>query len=179
MEIILLEKITRLGSTGDTVKVKDGFARNYLIPQGKALRATKENKVVFEAQRAQIDARNNQMKADAEKLAEKLKTVKVELVRAASDEGKLYGSISVRDIGVALEAQGYDLPRQNLLIETAIKTIGQYEVRVTLHPEVIIKVALRVARNEAEFTMMDKKAIAAAEAAEAAAAEATTDEAAA
>lgn len=171
MEIILLEKITRLGSMGDTVKVKDGFARNYLIPQGKALRATKENKVVFEAQRAQIEARNNQMKAEAEKLAEKLKTVKVELVRAASDEGKLYGSITVRDIGMALEAQGFDIPRQNLLIETAIKTVGQYEARVTLHPEVVVKLSLRVARNESEFSMMDKKALAEAEAAEAAAAE--------
>lgn len=170
MEIILLEKINRLGSMGETVKVKDGFARNYLIPNGKALRATNENKAKFEAQRAQIEARNNQMKAEAEKLAAKLKTVKVELVRAASDDGKLYGSITVRDIGTALEAQGFNIPRQDLLIETPIKTVGQFEVRVTLHSEVTMKLSVRVARNEAEFTMLDKKALAAAEAAEAEAA---------
>ena len=171
MEIILLEKINRLGTIGDTVKVKDGFARNYLLPQGKALRATQDNKAKFEAQRAQIEARSNQLKAEAQKLADKLAKVKVELVRAAGDDGKLYGSITVRDVGQALEAQGFDIPRQNLLLDVIIKTIGQYDVRVTLHPEVELKLPLRVGRNEGEFKMMDKEALAAAEAAEAAAAE--------
>jgi large subunit ribosomal protein L9 len=171
MDLILLEKINRLGKIGDTVKVKDGFARNYLLPQGKALRATAENKARFEAQRADIEARNARMKVEAEQTAEKLKKIKVELVRAAGDDGKLYGSITVRDVGAALEAKGFNIPRQNLLLDVLIKTIGQYEVRVSLHPEVELRLPLRVGRNEAEFSMMDKKALAAAEAA--AAAEAT------
>lgn len=165
MEIILLEKINRLGGMGDTVKVKDGFARNYLIPQGKALRATKANLALFEAQRAEISARNAARKSEAEKIAAKLKDVKIELVRAASDEGKLYGSITVRDIGQALEEKGFDVPRQNILLDVTIRTIGQYEVRVLPHPEIELKLPLRVGRNESEFRMMDKDAAAAAEAA--------------
>jgi large subunit ribosomal protein L9 len=172
MEIILLEKINRLGGMGDTVKVKDGFARNYLIPQGKALRATKANLALFDAQKAEIAARNAARKAEAEKIAAKLKDVKIELVRAASDDGKLYGSITVRDVGQVLEEKGFALPRQNILLDTQIRTIGQYEVRVMPHPEIELKLPLRIARNDAEFRMMEKEAIAAAEAAEAAAIEA-------
>lgn len=169
MEIILLEKIARLGGIGDTVNVKNGFARNYLIPQGKALRASKENLAHFESQRAEIEKRNNAARSEAEKLAKKLQGVKIELVRAASEEGKLYGSVTVRDIGHALEAQGYNIPRQNLILSVTIRSIGQYDVRVQLHPEVEVKLPVRVARNESEFSMMDKEALAAAEAAEAAA----------
>ncbi len=175
MEVILLEKINRLGGMGDSVKVKDGFARNYLIPQGKALRSTKSNLALFETQRAEIAARNDQRKAEAMQLAVKMKDVKVELVRAASDEGKLYGSITVRDIGHALEAQGFDIPRQNLLLETTIRTVGKYEARILLHPEVEFKLPLRVGRNESEFSMMDKESLKAAEEAEAEAAAAATE----
>ena len=178
MDIILLEKVHRLGGMGDKVKVKDGFARNYLIPQGKALRATKDNTAKFEAMRGEIEARNNAAKAEAEKVAAKLKGVKVELIRAASEEGKLYGSVTVRDIGAALEAKGFSIPRQNLVLETTIRTIGQYDVRVMPHPEVEIRIPVRIARNESEFTMMDKKALAEAEAAEATATAADDSEAA-
>lgn len=170
MEVILLEKINRLGAMGDTVKVKDGFARNYLIPQNKALRATKANLALFETQKAAIAARNAERKAEADKIAAKLREVKIELVRAASDDGKLYGSITVRDIGQALEAKGFSIPRQNLSLDVTIRTIGQYEVRVLPHPEIELKLPLRVGRNEAEFKMMDKDALKAAEAAEAEAA---------
>ncbi len=156
MQVILLEKVARLGAIGDTVTVKDGFARNYLIPQGKALRASKENTAKFEAQRAEIEKRNAASRSEAEKLAKKLEKVKIELVRAASEEGKLYGSVTVRDIGQALEAQGFNIPRQNLVLSTNIRTIGQYEVRVMPHPEIELKLPVRIARNESEFSIMDE-----------------------
>ena len=158
MEVILLEKVSRLGAMGDVVKVKDGFARNFLLPQNKALRATAANKESFEARKDEIAAQNVVRRGEAEKVAAKLKDVKIDLVRAAADDGKLYGSVTVRDIGEALEAQGFSVPRQNLLLETPIKTIGQFEVRVMPHAEIELMLPVRVVRNESEFTRMDEEA---------------------
>jgi large subunit ribosomal protein L9 len=158
VEIILLEKVNRLGNMGDTVTVKNGFARNYLIPQGKALRASKANIEFFESKKAEIKAQNDSRRKEAEKIAKKLEGTKIDLVRAAADDGKLYGSVTVRDIGDALEAMGFAIPRQNLLIDTTIKTIGQFEVRVMPHPEIELKLPVRVMRNESEFTRMDEEA---------------------
>ncbi len=151
MEIILLEKVTRLGNMGDIVTVKGGFARNYLIPQGKALRATAENKAEFEARKEEIAKQNQARKTEAEQTAKQLAGMIVELVRQASDDGRLYGSVTVRDIGEFLEGKGFKIPRQNLLLEKAIKEVGSYTVTVMLHPEVEIELAVRVARNESEF----------------------------
>jgi len=156
MEIILLERVARLGSMGDVVTVKDGFARNYLIPQAKAMRATEANKVEFEARKGDIQKQNTERQKEAQKIASKLDGVKVELVRQASDDGRLYGSVTVRDIGEELEAKGFQLPRQNLLLERTIKTVGSFTVKVTPHPEVEIEIPVRVARNESEFLSWDE-----------------------
>ncbi len=156
MEIILLERVARLGGMGDVVEVKNGFARNYLIPQGKALRATAANKSDFEARKGDISKQNKERFAEAEKFAKKLEGVKVELVRQASDDGRLYGSVTVRDIGAALEEMGHTIPRQNLLLERAIKEVGSYEVTVMPHPEIEMSLPVRVARNESEFLTWDE-----------------------
>jgi large subunit ribosomal protein L9 len=151
MEIILLERVSRLGDMGDVVEVKNGFARNYLIPQGKAMRANAANKAEFEARKTEIAKQNEARKGEAQKIADKLEGTIVELVRQASDDGRLYGSVTVRDIGAALTDKGFDLPRQNLLLERAIKEVGSYEVKVMPHPEIELILPVRVARNESEF----------------------------
>jgi len=156
MEIILLERVARLGGMGDVVEVKNGFARNYLIPQGKALRATAANKAEFETRKAEIAKHNDARKAEADKLAKKLEGTIVELVRQASDDGRLYGSVTVRDIGAALEEKGFDIPRQNLLLERAIKEVGAFEVKVMPHPEIEVVLPVRIARNESEFLSWDE-----------------------
>lgn len=150
MEVILLERIARLGNIGETVKVRDGYGRNFLIPQKKALRATDANKQVFEARRAEIEAENAKGRAAAETQAKKLEGVKITLVRQSSQEGKLYGSVTVRDIAEALAEAGYEVAKSNIVLTTIIKTIGEYPVRVSLHPEVTSTVTLTVARIESE-----------------------------
>lgn len=157
MEIILLERVARLGGMGDVVDVKNGFARNYLIPQGKALRATKSNKEEFEARKGEISKQNDTRRAEAQKVADKMKDVTIELVRQASDDGRLYGSVTVRDIGEVLEEKGFTIPRQNLLLEKAIKEVGQYTVQVNPHPEIDVTLPVRVARNESEFLRWDEE----------------------
>lgn len=147
MEIILLENISRLGNIGDVVNVKNGFARNYLIPDGKALRANKANKAVFEEQRATLEKQNDERKAAAEKQAKTLEDVMVTVVRQASDDGKLYGSVAVRDVADALEADGHEVDRRLIDLNAAIKNLGLYDVRVNLHPDVIVTVKVHVARN--------------------------------
>lgn len=181
MEIILLERVANLGGMGDLVEVKNGFARNYLIPQGKALRATAANKNEFEARKGEIEKQNKARLAEAKALAKKLEGTMVELVRQASDDGRLYGSVTVRDIGAALEEKGFELPRQNLLLERAIKEVGAYEVTVMPHPEIELVLPVRVARNESEFLTWEEdeaadKAEAEAEAARIEAAIAKADE---
>lgn len=151
MEVILLERVARLGDMGDLVSVKNGFARNYLIPQGKALRATAANKNEFESRKAEFEKQNKARFVEAEKLAKKLEGTTIELVRQASDDGRLYGSVTVRDIGAALEEKEFNIPRQNLLLERAIKEVGAYEVTVMPHPEIELILPVRVARNESEF----------------------------
>jgi large subunit ribosomal protein L9 len=150
MEVILLERIARLGAVGDVVKVRDGYGRNFLIPQKKALRASDTNKKVFEERRHIIEQQNAEAKAAAEIKAKKLEGVKITLVRQASQEGKLYGSVTVRDIADALEEAGHEVPRSQIVMSGVIKTTGEYSVRITMHAEVIIQVTVNVVRLETE-----------------------------
>jgi large subunit ribosomal protein L9 len=148
MEVILLERVAKLGAIGDTVKVKDGFARNFLIPQKKALRATEANKKVFEGKRAEIEAQNKTAKAEAEKQAKKMEGLSVTLVRQSSDDGRLYGSVSARDIADQIVANGHEIDRKTVILDTTIKNAGTYKVKLALHPEVVMEIPVIVARNE-------------------------------
>jgi len=150
MEVILLERIGRLGAIGDVVKVKNGYGRNFLIPQKKALRAGADNKKLFEERRHIIEEQNAQAKAAAETKSGALSGVTLTLVRQASQEGKLYGSVSVRDVADALKDAGHDVPRSQIILSSIIKTIGEYPVRLTLHAEVVATVTINVVRNEQE-----------------------------
>ncbi len=150
MQVILLERIGRLGQMGDVVKVRPGFARNFLLPQGKALRATKENMSRFESDRSQLEANNLQRKQEAEAVAKKLNGLRFVILRQAGDSGQLYGSVSTRDIADAVTAGGFTIDRAQVLLDRPIKTLGFHDVRVGLHPEVEIKVAVNVARTEEE-----------------------------
>jgi large subunit ribosomal protein L9 len=150
MQVILLERIGRLGQMGDVVKVRDGFARNFLLPQGKALRATKENMSHFEKQRTQLEATNLQRKAEAEAVAAKLSGLRFKVIRQAGDTGQLYGSVSTRDVADAVTAGGFTIDRVQILLDRPIKSLGLHDVRVSLHPEVETKVVVNVARTEEE-----------------------------
>ena len=147
MEVILLERIARLGTLGDTVKVRDGFARNFLLPMKKALRATEANKKVFDLRRAEIEAQNAEAKGKAGEQAKTLEGVSVSVIRMASEEGKLYGAVSVRDIAEALEAQGHNVPR-NAIQLSPIKMLGEYAITLQLHGEVAQDITLNVVRSE-------------------------------
>jgi large subunit ribosomal protein L9 len=147
MDVILLERISRLGGVGDVVKVKGGFGRNFLLPQKKALRATEENKKVFEAKRAVLEKQNSETRAVAEKLAATMQNLSVSIIRQASEDGKLYGSVAARDVEVALAEAGHKVERRYIDLTTAIKSLGVYEAVVNLHPEVAVKVKVQVARN--------------------------------
>jgi large subunit ribosomal protein L9 len=150
MEVILLERINRLGAVGDVVRVKDGFGRNFLIPGKKALRATETNKKVFEAKRAEIDALNAENRAAAEAVAKKIETVTVTLIRQSSEEGKLFGSVTVRDIAEELKLAGHNVPKSQIVISGTIKTTGTYPVKVQLHPEVTVTLNVNVVKNDQE-----------------------------
>jgi large subunit ribosomal protein L9 len=150
MEVILLERIGRLGQMGDVVRVKDGFARNFLLPKGKALRATKDNKTRFESMRAELEAKNTALKGDANKVAGKLDGKTVVAIRQASETGQLFGSVTPRDIASMLEADGIQVNRSQVVLNAPIKTIGQFKVPVALHPEVEVMVTVNVARNADE-----------------------------
>jgi large subunit ribosomal protein L9 len=150
MEVILLERISRLGQMGETVKVKDGFARNFLLPQGKALRANEANKKKFEGQRAQLEARNLERKSEASQIAEKLDGKSFIVVRSAGETGQLYGSVSTRDIADLLIAEGFTVNRNQIELNQPIKTIGLSNVAIALHPEVEVTVTLNVARSADE-----------------------------
>lgn len=147
MDVILLERIARLGAVGDVVKVKNGFARNFLLPQKKALRATDDNKKVFEGKRAVLEKQNAETKAAAEKIAATMNNLSVSIIRQASEDGKLYGSVAARDVEVALAEAGHKVERRYIDLTTAIKALGVYEAIVNLHPEVAVKVKVQVARN--------------------------------
>ncbi|HYD14797.1 MAG TPA: 50S ribosomal protein L9 [Hyphomicrobium sp.] len=150
MQVILLERIGRLGQMGDVVNVKNGYARNFLLPQKKALRATKENMAQFETQRAQLEANNLELKKEAEAVSAKLEGKTFTAIRSAGDTGQLYGSVSTRDIADAVTAGGFTIDRRQVVLERPIKTLGLHETKVQLHPEVIVKVTLNVARSEEE-----------------------------
>ncbi|MFM5922695.1 MAG: 50S ribosomal protein L9 [Novosphingobium sp.] len=150
MEIILLERIEKLGTIGDVVTVKDGYARNFLLPNKKALRANEANRKVFEANRGKIEADNAARRGEAETHAENVEGKSVVLIRASSNAGQLYGSVSVRDIVDALNADGAGLSKAMIVLERPIKTIGVFDVKVALHPEVAVTVKVNVARSPDE-----------------------------
>ncbi|GLK86431.1 50S ribosomal protein L9 [Ancylobacter defluvii] len=150
MEVILLERVAKLGQMGEVVRVKDGFARNFLLPSGKALRATKDNKTRFESMKAQLETRNLELKNEAAKVGEKLNGTEVVLVRQAGETGQLYGSVSSRDLADGLTAAGFTVARSQIVLNHPIKTIGVHTVPVTLHPEVEVTVRANVARSAEE-----------------------------
>jgi large subunit ribosomal protein L9 len=150
MDVILLERISRLGQMGETVKVKDGFARNFLLPQGKALRANEANKKKFEGQRAQLEARNLERKSEAQTVADQLDGKSFIAVRSAGETGQLYGSVSTRDIAELLTAEGFTVNRNQVELNQPIKEIGLRNVAIALHPEVEVTITLNVARSTDE-----------------------------
>jgi large subunit ribosomal protein L9 len=150
MQIILLERIEKLGQMGDLVNVKTGYARNYLIPQGKALRANKANMERFEAERAQREANNLELRKDAETEAAKMEGLAVNMVRAASEMGQLFGSVTSRDIAESVTEAGFTIDRNQVVMDRSIKTLGLTEARIRLHPEVSVTVIVNIARSLAE-----------------------------
>jgi large subunit ribosomal protein L9 len=147
VDVILMERVGKLGHIGDTVRVKDGYARNFLLPRGKALRATEANKKKFEGRRADLEARNTELRRSASEVSDKLDGVTVVIVRQAGETGQLYGSVSARDIAEALTAARHPVQRNHVAIQHPIKTLGMHQVPVHLHPEVEAKVTVNVARS--------------------------------
>jgi large subunit ribosomal protein L9 len=150
MEVILLERVVKLGQMGEVVRVKDGYARNFLLPKGKALRATKDNRAKFETMKAHLETRNLELKGDAEKVAAKLDGQSFIVIRQASETGQLYGSVSPRDIMAILDTGGFSVSRGQIAINTPIKTLGLHKVPVTLHPEIDVSITINVARSADE-----------------------------
>lgn len=153
MEVVLLERVAKLGQMGEVVKVKQGYARNFLLPQGKALRATAANLKRFEAERAQLEARNLEAKGEAAKVAAKLDGQAFVVIRSASDGGALYGSVTTRDIADAATAGGFSLDKRQVELNAPIKELGLHDVTVTLHPEVDATIVVNVARSAEEAAM--------------------------
>ena len=153
MEIILLQKISKLGNIGDTVQVKQGFGRNFLIPSGKALRATKENKELFNEKKAKILEENKEEIQKAEKLRAKVENLKLVAVRSASDTGLLYGSVTTRDISNLINEEGITINRKQIALENPIKDLGVYDMTIILHPEVETKIKLKVVRSLGDETL--------------------------
>jgi large subunit ribosomal protein L9 len=162
MDVILLERIEKLGSIGDVVKVKNGYARNFLLPRGKALRANDSNRKVFEANREKIEATNAERRSAAEADSKKIDGAKIQLIRQASNAGHLYGSVSARDLAEALEAQGHKVAKNQIVLDKPIKSIGLQDVRIALHPEVSVTISVNVARSpeEAELQAAGKDVMA-------------------
>jgi large subunit ribosomal protein L9 len=150
MEVILLERVGKHGQMGDIVRVKDGFARNFLLPRGKALRATAENKTRFEGMRAELEKRNLELKGDAGKLASKIDGKSYTVIRQASESGQLFGSVTTRDIANLLKADGAEIARAQVSLNAPIKSIGQYKVPLALHPEIEVAVSVIIARSQDE-----------------------------
>jgi large subunit ribosomal protein L9 len=150
MEVILLERVEKLGAIGDVVKVKDGFARNYLLPRKKALRANESNRKLFDANRARIEEENATRRTEAEKASKGVDGKSVQLIRQASNTGQLYGSVSARDIAEALDAEGAKVAKSQVVLDRPIKAIGMYDVKIALHPEVAVTVKVNVARSPEE-----------------------------
>lgn len=156
MEVILLERIEKLGQMGDVVNVKPGFARNYLLPQKKAVTATDGNRKQFEAKRAQLEAQNLERRAEAQKVASKVEGLFVTMIRQAGDAGQLYGSVNARDIASAVTEAGFTIERRQVILDQPIKTIGLTPIRVALHPEVSVTVTANVARSAEEAEIQEK-----------------------
>lgn len=148
MEVILLEHVEKLGKMGEKVTVKNGYARNYLLPQGKALRATEANLAVYEQQKAELEAHNKKLFETASQLAESLKGYSAVLIRQAAETGQLYGSVTIRDIASAIKASGFSIERRQVFLDRAIKDLGVYQVKLNLHPEVTQTILVNVARTE-------------------------------
>ena len=160
MEVILMERVEKLGQMGDVVTVKPGFARNFLLPRGKALRASETNKKVFEAQRAQLEAHNLEQKTEAEAVGEKMDGTKVTLIRQAGEAGQLYGSANARDISNALTEDGFTVNRNQVKLAAPIKTIGLHDVPVNLHPEVAVTVTVNIGRTAEEAEIQAETGVA-------------------
>jgi large subunit ribosomal protein L9 len=178
MEVILLERIAKLGQMGDVVRVKDGFARNYLLPKGKALRASEANRARFEGMKIDLEARNLQQRSEAEKVAERLNGQSFAVLRQAAEGGQLYGSVTPRDLVGLITEKGFTVERSQIVLNVPIKMIGMYKVPVTLHPEVEVTVSVTVARSADEAERLkrgDDITVAGEEAAEAAAAVAAAE----
>lgn len=156
MDIILLQRIEKLGTIGDVVTVKDGYARNFLLPQKKALRANDSNKRVFEANRERLEKENAERRGEAEKSGEKIAGAEVVLIRAASNAGQLYGSVNVRDMVAGLTDQGHEIDKKQVIMGAPIKAIGIHEVTVALHPEVHVTVTANVARSDDEAKLQSE-----------------------
>src|SRR5437870_4072182 len=153
MNVILLERVPKLGQMGDVVKVKPGFARNYLLPQKKALRATKENLAYFESQRAQLEANNLHRKSEATEIGTTLEGLSVVIVRQAGENGQLYGSVSARDLADAVTEAGFTIEKHQVILERPIKSLGMHSVRIVLHPEVSVMITANVAQSAEEANM--------------------------
>jgi large subunit ribosomal protein L9 len=162
MDVILLERIEKLGSIGDVVKVKNGYARNFLLPNGKALRANESNRKVFESNRATIEAQNDERRTAAQEDSKQIDGARIQLIRQASNAGQLYGSVSARDLAEALEAQGHKVAKNQIVLDKPIKAIGVQDVRIALHPEVSVTISVNVARSpeEAELQAQGKDVMA-------------------
>lgn len=156
MQVILLERVEKLGAIGDIVTVKDGFARNFLLPRKKALRANESNRKIFEANRAQIEANNAARRTDAEKEAATIAGVTITLIRQSSNTGQLYGSVSARDLAEALTADGHKVTKSAIILDRPIKAIGLYEVKVALHAEVSVAIKVNVARSPEEAELQSQ-----------------------
>jgi large subunit ribosomal protein L9 len=156
MDVILLERVQNLGQIGDVVKVKAGFARNFLLPQRKALRATEANRTKFESQRAQIEAANLEKRGEAEKVRGKIEGLKVVLIRQAGETGQLFGSVNARDVAEAVTAAGFTVDRRQVILDRPIKTLGLHGLRVALHPEVIVDITANVAKSTEEAEAQEK-----------------------
>ena len=150
MEVILLERIEKLGQMGDVVNVKTGFARNYLLPQNKALRKTKQNLTRFESQRAQLEADNLTRKNEAENIASKLENMNITIIRAAGETGQLYGSVTSRDIAESVTKAGISVNKNQVILNRALKVLGLEPIRISLHPEVSVEITANIARNKEE-----------------------------
>ncbi len=157
MKVILLQKVEKLGQIGDIVAVKAGYARNYLIPNQKCLRATSENQKIFEERKAELELQNLNRKKDAAAVASKVEGYKLVLIKNAGEAGHLYGSVKVQDIAKELVKDGYSIDKAQIMIQDTIKSVGIYDIKLSLHPEVVVNISLNIARSKDEADLQEKK----------------------
>lgn len=157
MQVILLERVENLGQMGDVVKVKPGFARNFLLPRQKALRATQDNIAYFDAQKKVLEAENLKKREEAEKVGKKLAGLKAAIIRQAAEAGQLYGSVSARDIAEAVVEKGFKIDKSQVRMEQAYKILGLYPVKITLHPEVVVEITINIARSKEEAKIQEER----------------------